>query len=162
PRLFFPIAMVRKLYPHGEGSRSDRAGRGLIIKGRLKPGVSRSAAAQEASAFAKVLEETYPETNRGFGATVSSELEMRLVSAPILGGLVAALFTLAVIILLIACANVANLMLCRARVRSREIAVRLALGASRTRLLRLLLMESLLVALAGGGLALLAAEFTAG
>ncbi len=162
PGLFVPIAMARPLYPHDEGRRTDRAGRGLTLKARLKPGVSRRAAAQEASALARALEQTYPETNSGFGATVSTELEMRLANYPILGGLVAALFTLAVIILLIACANVANLMLVRARARSREIAVRLALGGTRIRLVRLLLIESLVVALAGGALAILAAQFTSG
>src|SRR5207247_7604558 len=129
-----------------------------IVKGRLKPGISQRAAAQEASAIAKGLEQSYPKTNTGFGATVSSELEMRILNAPILGGLVAALFTLAAIVLLIACANVANLILVRARARNREIAVRFALGGTRTRLMRLLLVESLVVALAGGGLALMAAE----
>jgi putative ABC transport system permease protein len=162
PGLFFPIAMMRNLYPYGGGSRTDRAGRGLSVKGRLKPGVSRRAAAQEASAIAKGLEQSYPKTNTGFGATVSTELEVRILSAPILGGLVAALFSLSIIILLIACANVANLMLVRARARSREIAVRLALGGARTRVMRLLLMESLVVALAGGALALLAAQSTSG
>jgi hypothetical protein len=53
PGLFFPIAMMRNLYPYDGGSRTDRAGRGLNVKGRLKPGVSRRAAAQEASAIAK-------------------------------------------------------------------------------------------------------------
>jgi predicted permease len=162
PGLFFPIAMMRSLYPYGGGSRTDRAGRGLNVKGRLKPGVSRRAAAQEASVIAKSLEQTYPKTNTGFGATVSTELEVRILGAPILGGLVAALFTLAIIILLIACANVANLMLVRARARNREIAVRLALGGTRTRLMRLLLIESLVVASAGGALALLAAQSTSG
>jgi len=162
PGFFVPIAMARKLYPWGGGTRTDRTGRGFNVKGRLKPGVSRGTAAQEASSIAKALEETYPATNKGFGATVSTELEMRLINMPILGALVAALLTLAVIILLIACANVANLMLGRSRARSREIAIRLAIGATRARLIRLLLVESLIVAAAGGVLAMLAAQFTSG
>src|SRR5439155_17760679 len=105
---------------------------------------------------AKSLEKSYPATNRGFGATVGTEREVRLISLPILANLVGALFTLSSVILLIACANVANLMLGRGRARAREIAVRLAVGASRGRLLRLLLIESMLIAVASGALALLA------
>src|SRR5262249_36420627 len=134
----------------------------LSVKARLKPGVSMRAAAQEASALAKSLEGSYPASNRGFGATVNTEVEMRLINTPLLGGLTGALFTVAVIILLVACANVANLMFARGRARAREIAVRLAIGASRLRLVRLLLIESLVIALAGGVLALLAAQFTSG
>src|SRR5262249_41654435 len=86
---------------------------------------------------------------------------MRLINTPLLGGLVAALFTVAFIILMIACANIANLMLGRGRARAREIGIRLAIGASRGRVVRLLLIESLLIALAGGALALLVAQFAA-
>jgi predicted permease len=128
----------------------------------LKPGITVRAAAQEAAAFAKSLENSYPATNRGFGATVNTEVEMRLINAPLLGSLVAALFTIAAVILMIACANIANLMLGRGRARAREIGVRLAIGASRGRVVRLLLVESLLIALAGGALALLVAQFTSG
>src|SRR5215470_14200886 len=67
PRFFVPTAMARKLYPDGGGSRADRSARSLIVKGRLKRGVSVRAAAQEASALAKSLEQSYPRSNTGFG-----------------------------------------------------------------------------------------------
>jgi predicted permease len=161
PQFFVPSGMVAKLYPpSGASGVPARDSRSLVVKGRLKNGVSLKTAGQEASAIAKALEESYPATNRGFGATVNTELEMRLINAPLLGGLVGALFTVAAVVLLIACANIGNLLLVRGRTRGREIAVRLALGASRRRLIRLLLMESLMIAFAGGTLAILISEFT--
>src|SRR5215475_2017831 len=160
PQFFVPLGMVAKLYPPSNAVSPARGGRSLVVKGRLKNGVSLRAAAQEASAIAKALEQSYPATNHGFGATVNTELEMRLINTPLLGGLVGALFTVAAVVLLIACANIGNLLLVRGRTRGREIAVRLALGASRRRLTRLLLMESLMIAFAGGALAILVSEFT--
>jgi predicted permease len=160
PQFFVPLGMVAKLYPPSGAGGPARDSRSLVVKGRLKNGLSLKTAAQEASAIAKALEESYSATNRGFGATVNTELEMRLINAPLLGGLVGALFTVAAVVLLIACANIGNLLLVRGRTRGREIAVRLALGASRRRLVRLLLMESLMIAFAGGALAILISEFT--
>jgi predicted permease len=159
---YIPIAMGGKLYPPAANARTDRGARWFLTFGRLKKGVSIRVAAQEAAAFAKTMEDAFPATNRGFTATVSTEREMRLISLPLLNGLVGALFTLAVVILLIACANVANLVLGRGRARAREIAVRLAIGAGRTRLVRLLLIESLMIAIASGMLAIPAAQWSLG
>jgi predicted permease len=152
--------MGPKLYASFENERTDRNARWFAIFGRLKPGISIRTAAQEVEAVAKGLEKLFPATNRGFSATVTTEREFRLISLPVLGGLVAALFTLALVILSIACANVANLMLGRGRAREREIGVRLAIGASRARLLRLLLLESFLIAIASGALSLVAARIS--
>lgn len=160
PDFFLPAAIGSSLYPDLNEQLTNRSQRSFNVKGRLKPGVSLRAAAQEASALAKSLEQLYPSTNRNFGATANTELEMRLIDTPIIGGLVGALFTVAVVILLIACANIANLMLARGRTRTRELGIRLAIGAGRARLVRLLLTESALIALLGGGLALLVAQFT--
>jgi predicted permease len=162
PGFFIPIAKASKLYPEMDGQRTDRNRRTFIVKGRLKPGTSVRSAAQEVSTLAKLLEQSFPATNRGFGATVNTELEMRLINTPLLGGLVGALFTVAIVILMVACANVANLMLGRGRARAREIAVRRAVGAGRGELVRLLLIESLLIASVSGALALFASQFTAG
>jgi len=137
---------------------TNRADRTFTVKARLKPGVSINSAAAEISALAKSFEQSYPDTNRGFGATVHTEVQARLDVTPFYQSVLVLLFGLVTVVLLIACANVANLTLGRGRSRSRELAVRLAIGASRFRLVRQLMMENLLIALAGGGLGLLIAQ----
>ncbi|PTX97788.1 ABC transporter permease [Opitutus sp. ER46] len=115
--------------------------------GRLKPGVSVAAAQAEATAIAAALAREYPATNRGWGMAVQPLLELRV------GGLRASLLLLlgAVgLVLLIACVNLANLMLARGVSRVQELAVRLAIGATPARLARAVLLESVLLALAGG------------
>jgi predicted permease len=148
PVFYAPIMMAGK-FPPDTGVLTDRASRHFDVKGRLKYGVAIKAAAREAAALATSLEQAYPDTNRGFGATVQTESEFRFERVPIYRVVTVSLFGLVLIVLLIACCNVANLMLGRGKSRAREIAVRLAIGASRSRLVRQLMVESLVVALAG-------------
>ena len=129
-------------------SRCRPRGRIGSVTGRLKPGVSLAAAQSELNVIAKRLEAQYPDTNQGRGIAIVP-LSQEVVPAPV-RRLVMLLFGAVVIVLALACANVANLSLARMTIRQREVAVRAAIGASPLRLVRQFLAESLLLSLTGG------------
>jgi len=124
----------------------------LNVVARLKPGVSVEAANSDIGAIARRLGEQYPETNRDFGAAVVVPMREQVLGNTRVQ--VVALMTAAAVIVLIACANLASLLLARASVRRGEYAVRLSLGATRGRLARQVLVEALCLSITGGVLGL--------
>ncbi|UCD25478.1 MAG: ABC transporter permease [Gemmatimonadota bacterium] len=144
---------VFRLLPIGPESRNAR-GRWMQVIARLKQGVSVATAQAQMSGMASRLEQEFPEFQSGWDVNVVSMHRQVVGSArtPVL-----ILFGAVILVLLISCANVANLLLSRASGRHQELAVRTALGAGRLRLIRQLLTENLILGVAGGAIGLLLA-----
>jgi predicted permease len=147
PRGFQGVSDAAQLWaPFGFSGYRDRGTRGLQVVARLKPGVTREQAQAEMTGIAAQLERAYPETNEKRGVEVAA-LDQELLGD--LRPATAVLFGATLLVLCLACANVANLLLARYQARDKEFAVRAALGAGQLRIARQVLTEALLLTLAG-------------
>jgi len=151
PQLWTPLTLT--LVDRATAARKDRA---LYVFARLKPGVSIEQARLEISNLAHRSEQDFPETEKGWGAAVRTLPDFLVYSFGIRNGL-AVMMTAVGFVLMMACANVAGLLLARATGRQKELGIRIALGAGRFRIIRQLLSEGLLNAVLGGAVALVLA-----
>jgi predicted permease len=158
--IFLPLSAYPQVYP-SPGMVAQRRALLFAEVGRLKPGIGIRRAESAMQSLAQELERQYPRDNQGrtVSLTTVAEASLSTRTRPVVSQAGAVLMTISALVLLIACANVANLLLARATGRHREIAIRLAMGASRARLIRQMLTESLVLAVAGGAAGLLLARW---
>ena len=160
--IWLPIMMEAQVMPQGD-LLHDHHYFSFLAFGRLKPGVKLQQAQEEMTLLLKREVENYPEEHKGHDSVTVCPLWRNPFGLNyFLSTLLPILMSIAGLVLLLACANVANLMLVRSVARRREIAIRMSMGASRWRLVRQLLVESLMLALAGGVVALLITFWTTG
>ena len=160
PEVFFPM-MMQKVFQGGSGNLEDRGLSSSFVVGRLKPGVHMAQAEAGLNSVARALGEEYPKDDGGMKIVLSAPgLGGSYLRGPVIG-FAAALFGVSCLVLLVACTNLASMLMARAADRRREIALRLAVGAARGALVRQLLTENLVIAILGGaGVLLLALWIT--
>jgi macrolide transport system ATP-binding/permease protein len=156
---FWVPASMEEIFEAGGYKLEDRGARWIEAYVRLKPGVTRAQAQQEISAAAKRLETDYPATNRGRGIKLWPLWQTPFNNAGTLLPTLEIMLTVVAFVLLIACANVGNLLLVRSFARRHEMTVRLAIGAGRSRLLKQLLTEGLTLSAFGAAGGLLVAHW---
>jgi len=145
-----PLVVNPLAEPRGQGPS-------YLVVGRLKPGVSVSKARAQATAIAAQIESEFPASNRGIGADVMPYT--KTIFGPEIYALLYTMLGAGIGVLLIACVNVSNLLVARASLRRREVAVRMALGAGRSRVVRQHLTEVLVLAAAGGAIGIVLSIF---
>ncbi|HML16423.1 MAG TPA: ABC transporter permease [Bryobacteraceae bacterium] len=151
PDVYVPLNSYPQTIPNSSRDfLTARGNRAFTLYARLKPGVSEQQAQAELATVAQRLAAQYPDTNRDRGVAVMSYMRARFEQDTIDATLSLMMMAITGLVLLIACANVANLVLGRGAARVKEIAIRMAVGGSRWQLVRQLLTESLLLALIGG------------
>jgi predicted permease len=170
PELWMPLGMfdvvVNDIFKNNRMPFADRRNQTLVVAGRLKPGVTLESAAPRLDALSRQLEQAYPAESKNQLLTVSplprlgTSTSPQSDAGPAAGG--AFLMAFSSVVLLIACLNIANMLLARGAARRKEIAIRLAVGGGRGRIVRQLLTEGLLLALAGAAGGLLLASWSMG
>src|SRR5436309_9670118 len=156
-----PVSMIDVVTRSGGAAGAPlttRAHGFLVVGGRLKPGVTIAQAASEIASISRAIESDHPDLGDGRRLRLSKSSPIPEQARLPVGAFLALLMTIVSIVLLIACTNLASVLIARATARRREIAVRLAIGAGRARLVRQLLTETLMLFVLGGGGGLLLAR----
>ena len=168
PDLWFPIGVfdqvVTDIFKQQPGGVGDRSSEALLIAGRLKPGLSLAAAEPRLDQIARRLSEAYPATDRDRAFTLARLQRLGTSTNPQsnnpLAAVSATLLVMAALVLVVACLNLANLLLARGAARRKEMAIRLALGGSRARIVRQLLTEGLVLSAIGAAAGVVLAWWT--
>src|SRR5947207_1568415 len=163
PEIWLPLGVYDQVANDFETENKwkldDRGGRQFMIVGRLKPGLTAAAAAPALKTLATNLEQAYPVEQKDQTFMIEGLSRFALSTSPTSGNnikrLAPLLFGMSGVVLLVACLNLANMLLARGAARRKEMAIRLALGGSRWRIVRQLLVEGFVLAVAGGGFGLL-------